>query len=104
MAPATMMTIAATVSNNSSAISHLNSYRLTSYGVLCLARPSYFRSDLPFLVLVAVCNEHRDKRHRERQAEQHRTMEYLSGNCNDLVRRPLQGVSPFSLLVVGCNL
>jgi hypothetical protein len=72
-----------------------------------VAAPSRFRWDLPFLVLSVVCDEHRNQRHREQQAEHHRTVEYSGGNFNDLIRRPLQEVPPFGPMVpmvVGCNL
>ena len=40
---------------------------------------------LPFVVLAVGCKENRDYRHREQQAEQHRTVEYFGGNFDDSV-------------------
>jgi hypothetical protein len=54
-------------------------------------------------ILTVGCNQHCGQRHQEQHAEQHRTVEYPGGNFDNLVRRPLQEISPFGIMVVGCN-
>src|ERR671921_1981538 len=87
-----MITITATASNNSSATT-----------VFRFIPPHFLRrfvSGMPFMLPLGstlpcfddVCNEYRGQRHRVRQAEQHRAVEYPGGDPNDNVRHPLQVV------------